>query len=145
MFQHNLLLIFRSFKRYRSTSIINLIGLSTGLASALLIYLWVNDEISIDKFHEKDSRLYQVMENRLSGDGVITGPQTAGPVAEVLEKEMPEVEYVAIVAPPTWRGFDRFILSVGENNIKATGQYAGKDYFNIFSYGLMHGDADQVL
>ncbi|MEX2231626.1 MAG: hypothetical protein WD824_05675 [Cyclobacteriaceae bacterium] len=76
MFRHNLLLIFRSFKRYRSTSIINLIGLSTGLASALLIYLWVNDELSIDKFHEKDSRLYQVMENRLSGDGVITGPGT---------------------------------------------------------------------
>jgi predicted permease len=145
MFRHNLLLIFRSFKRYRSTSIINLIGLSTGLASALLIYLWVNDEFSIDKFHEKDSRLYQVMENRLSGDGVITGPETSGPVAEVLAKEMPEVQYVAIVAPPTWRGFDGFILSVGENNIKATGQYAGKDYFNIFSYGLMHGDADQVL
>jgi ABC-type antimicrobial peptide transport system permease subunit len=55
------------------------------------------------------------------------------------------VEYVAAVAPSSWPGFDRLTLSVGENAVRATGQYVGKDYFNIFSYGLMEGDADQVL
>ena len=145
MFRHNLLIIYRSFMRFKSTSIINLIGLSTGLASTLLIYLWVNDELSVDKFHEKDSRLYQVMENHISSNGIVTWNSTAGPVAEALVKEMPEVEYVAAVAPPEWRGFDRFILSVGEKNIKTAGQYAGKDYFNIFSYDLVYGDADRVL
>ena len=54
MFRHNLLLSYRNFKRYKSSFFINLIGLSVGLASALLIFLWVNDELNVDKFHEKD-------------------------------------------------------------------------------------------
>ena len=48
MLQHNLMVIYRSFKRFKSTFIINLVGLAMGLASALLIYLWVNDELHID-------------------------------------------------------------------------------------------------
>ena len=54
MFRHNLLLIYRNFKRYKSSFLINLTGLSTGLACTLLIYLWVNDELSVDKFHITD-------------------------------------------------------------------------------------------
>ena len=145
MLQHHLILIYRSFKRFKSTFIINLIGLSSGLASALLIYLWVNDELHMDKFHEKDRRLYHVMDNHMQNDGWVTMIETAGPVADALVADMPEVEYTAALAPPTWPGFDRFVLTAGERNIRATGQYAGKDYFNIFSYRLIEGDANQVL
>ena len=129
MFKHNLILIYRSFKRFRSTFIINLIGLSIGLASALLIYLWVNDELHMDKFHEKDRRLYQVMDNHKQNDGWNTMIETAGPLADALVADMPEVEYTAALAPPTWAGFDKFVLTADERNIRATGQYAGKDYF----------------
>jgi putative ABC transport system permease protein len=145
MIRHTLLLIYRSFKRFKSTFVINLIGLSTGLASVLLIYLWVNDELSVDKFHAKDSRLYQVMERWDSKDGIKTVYETAGPTVVALDEEIPGIEYIAAVAPPTWPGFDGLVLSVGEQNIKATGQYVGKDYFNVFSYGLIAGNADQVL
>lgn len=145
MIRHNLLLIYRGFKRFKSTFIINLIGLSSGLASVLLIYLWVSDELSVDKFHDKDSRLYQVMERWDSGDRIQTLFESAGPVADALREDIPEVEYVAAVAPSSWAGFDAFVLSVDEQNIKTTGQYVGKDYFNIFSYGLIDGDANQVL
>lgn len=145
MFQHNLLIILRTFKKEKSSFIINMIGLSTGLASALLIYLWVNDELHMDKFHEKDSRLYHVMESHKQNDGWNTMIETAGPVADALVAEMPEVEYAVALAPPTWPGFDRFVLSVDERNVRATGQFAGKDYFNIFSYKLAQGDAGQVL
>lgn len=145
MFQHNLLITFRTFKKDKSSFIINLTGLSTGLASALFIYLWVNDELHMDKFHEKDSRLYQVMDSHKQNDGWNTMVETAGPVADALVSEMPEVEYAAALAPPTWPGFDRFVLTADERNIRATGQYAGKDYFNIFSYKLTQGDAGQVL
>ena len=145
MLQHNLILIYRSFKRFKSTFIINLIGLSTGLASALLIYLWVNDELHMDKFHEKDKRLYLVMDNHKQNDGWNTMIETAGPLADALVADMPEVEYTAALAPPTWAGFDKYVLTADERNIRATGQYAGKDYFNIFSYKLIQGDAKQVL
>ena len=145
MTQHNLKLIYRSFKRFKSTFIINLVGLSTGLASALLIYLWVNDELHVDKFHEKGNRLYQVMETLSENAGGNTVIETSGPVAEQLKADMPDVEYAAALAPPTWPRFDAFVLSTGGRDIRATGQYAGKDYFNIFSYKLIHGHADQVL
>jgi putative ABC transport system permease protein len=145
MLRHNLILIYRSFKRFRSTFIINLIGLSTGLASALLIYLWVNDELTIDKFHEKDSRLYQVRENWSEDTGGNTTIESSGPAADALKADMPEVEYAAALAPPNWPQFDRFVLSANERITRATGQYAGKDYFNIFSYKLVQGDANRVL
>jgi putative ABC transport system permease protein len=63
MLKHNFLIIFRNFLRSKSTFFINLIGLSTGIACALLIYLWVNYEIHVDKFNKNENRLYQVMEN----------------------------------------------------------------------------------
>ena len=145
MLQHNLVIILRGLRRFKRTFVINLVGLSVGLASALLIFLWVNDELSVDNFHEKDKRLYQVMTNIQENGGWNTMVDTPGPLAQTLAEEMPEIEYAAAVAPPNWRGFDRFILTVDKQNIKATGEYAGKDYFNIFSYELIQGDVGQVL
>src|SRR5260221_7449273 len=145
MLRHNLLIIFRGISRFKRTFVINLAGLSVGLASALLIFLWVNDELSVDKFHEKDERLFQIMTNVQQNGGWNTIVDSPGPLAQTLAEEMPEIEYAAAVAPPTWRGFDGFILTVDKQNIKATGEYAGKDYFTIFSYGLMQGNAGQVL
>lgn len=121
MFRHNLLMIYRSFRRFRSAFIINLLGLSTGLASALLIYLWVDNELRMDKFHEKDSRLYHVMESHLQNDGWNTMIETSGAAADALAAEMPEVEYAAALAPPTWPGFDRFVLTAEKRDIRATG------------------------
>ena len=145
MFRHNFLLTYRTFKRYKTTFFINLVGLSTGLACALLIYLWIHDELNMDKFHEKDEQLYQVMENWSFDTGIRTAFETSGPMADLLREEMPQVEYVAAVGPVFWPGFDSFTLSIGEKNIKAAGQYVGKDYCNIFSYELISGNKDQVL
>jgi putative ABC transport system permease protein len=140
MLLHTLLLIYRNFKRFKTTFFINLIGLSTGLACTLLIYLWVNDELSVDKFHTKDARLFQVMENQHNADGIETSDGTPGPLAEALSEEIPEVELAASVS---WS--ETYTLSSGDKNIKATGQYASKDFFSVFSYRLIHGNADQVL
>jgi putative ABC transport system permease protein len=139
MFRHNLLVIYRNFKRFKSTFFINLTGLSAGLACSLLIYLWVNDELSVDKFHGKDAQLFQVMENRVQAHGLITAQSTSIPLPDALKSEMPEVEY-AISSSPL-----EATLSVGTNDLKMNGKYAGKDIFNMFSYGLIQGDKNQVL
>jgi putative ABC transport system permease protein len=144
MIQHNLLLIYRNFKRFRSSFFINLIGLSTGLACTLLIYLWVNDELLVDKFHAKDARIFKLMEyQRNSGSNTRTTDSTPGLLAETLASDMPEVEFSTVATPSAW--FDKSVLSVGEKKIEAQGIYAGKDYFNIFSFGLLQGAADKVL
>jgi putative ABC transport system permease protein len=63
MFRHNILISYRNFLRYKSSFFINLLGLSSGLACALLIHLWIADEMSVDKFHRKGDQLYQVLRN----------------------------------------------------------------------------------
>lgn len=140
MFRHNLLITYRNFLRHKGSFLINLIGLSTGLACVLLIYLWVHDELTIDKFHEHDARLYQVLEQVDQGGGVITRITTAGPTAKALEEEMPEVERAVTatyIAP--------YVLTIEEKNQTADGIYVGKDFFHLFSFELIHGDKQQVL
>ncbi len=144
MLNHTLLLLYRNFKRFKSSFFINLIGLSSGLACTLLIYLWVNDEMHFDKFHENDSRLYQVMENQKAGDALVVKNRTSGLVAETLVAEVPEIEFAAAVIQSSW--FPKFILSVSDDNkVKAVGQFVSKDYFKVFSFGVTEGDESQML
>lgn len=143
MFRHNLLISFRSFQRDKSTFAINLIGLSIGLACVLLIFMWVNDELGVDKFHEKDNRLYQVMQNFHRPNGIHTWEATPGPLAEALAEELPEIESAVNV------NFSQFrptgILGEGDNYLEASGIFASEDFFEVFSFDLIHGDPKQVL
>jgi predicted permease len=140
MLKHALVLAFRNFRRHKSSFFINLIGLSTGLACALLIFLWVNDELKIDKFHEKDERLYQVLEHQQYAGEIMTTWSTPGLLAETLAEEVPEIEHAATVM---WPG--RYTLSVGDKNFKGLGRYAGPDFFHLFSFPLLHGQPETVL
>jgi len=140
MIKHSLLLIYRNFQRNRGYFLINLFGLATGLACTLLIYLWVRDELSVNKFHALDDRLYEVMEHQQYADHVMTTTSTPGILAETLKEEFPEVEYAATT---TW--IEPFTLSIKDHNVKAEGYHVGSDFFNMFSYPLLQGQPDQVL
>ena len=145
MHKHTLLLVYRSFLRYKSSFFINLIGLSTGLACALLIYFWVSDELNVDKFNAKDARLYQVLVNSHDEvNGIQTGPVTPGILAEALAREIPEVEYAASVVPASWFS-EQGIISLGEKKIKSKAHYASRDYFNMFSIDFINGNPRQAL
>ncbi|HTE32960.1 MAG TPA: ABC transporter permease, partial [Chryseolinea sp.] len=144
MLRHHLLIIFRSFNRFKTSFLINLIGLSSGLASVLLVYLWVNDELLVDKFHVHDARLYQLFEYQKNSQASIrVTNSTPGLLAETIQAESPEVEAAVTATPSDW--FDKFTLSIGETTIDSRGIYASRDYFKIFSYDLLHGDANKVL
>lgn len=142
MLKNHFKIVLRYLLKDRQFTFLNLIGLSTALACTLLIYLWINDEIKFDKFHQKDERLYQVMANQQSAEGIKTIHQTPALLADALAREMPEVEFAA----PAQGSFSgKQTLSVGDKHIKAEGLYAGKDYFNIFSWRLTEGNSSQVL
>jgi predicted permease len=143
MFRNNFKIAWRNLVKDRQFTILNLIGLSAGLACTIFIYLWVSDELSFDKFNEKDSQLYQLMEYRKSPELSTVSDESCGLLSEVLRQQRPEIEYAAAVAPPEW--FQKFTLTVGEKNIKGNGQYVGQDYFNIFSFKLLDGNKSQVL
>ena len=135
----------RRLLRDRQFTILNLIGLSTGLAAALLICLWVSDEMSVDKFHKNDRQLYQVINDLKTPQGTITFERTPVSLPEALVKAMPEVEYaVAVNDFFNWQSKEG-ILSYGDKHIQAQGRHAGKDFFNVFTYNLIQGNKDQAL
>ncbi len=140
MLNHYLLLIYRNFLRSKSYFGINLTGLTAGLVCTLLIYLWVRDEYRMNKFHENDVRLFQVMEHQKYADEIMTTSSTPGILAETFKQEMPEVEFASTT---TW--VSPYTLSFGDHNVKAEGYHGAEDYFNIFSFKLIQGDRNLVL
>lgn len=144
MIKHHLKLAYRNTLRNKSTFLINLIGLSTGLACALLIFLWVSDELSVDKFHEKDAQLFQVMKQAKTSNGeILTFKWTPAPLAAAMKTEMPEVELATscFFEPDAQKG----IIKVGASHLKAMDLFTKPDFFKIFSYHFLEGDKNQVL
>ena len=144
MLRHNITVSFRNFARHKTTFLINVIGLSSGLMCVLLIGLWVESELSVDKFHKNDSRLYQVM-NNLQFQNTLTLDITPVPLASALVAEFPEVERaVSTNNFFSWETRDG-ILKAGDVSIQATGWHAGPDFFKVFSFRLLQGDQNSVL
>ncbi len=144
MFKTNLKIAWRNLLKDKQFTLLNVLGLSAGLACALLIFLWVSDELSYDKFFANDNRLYKLFELRSNGAGdVAYTEESSGRLSEAIKASVPEVEYAAALAPPGWSAQNT--LSANEKNIKASGQYADKDYFNIFSFPLIDGNRNKVL
>jgi putative ABC transport system permease protein len=139
MFRHTLLLAYRSNRKYKSSFFINLVGLSTGLACSLLMYLWTTDELSYDKYHENGSRLYQVMANHHKPEGISTSNDTPGLLAEALEAEIAGVELTASTAGGTPQ---QFTLAAGERRLKTAGQFGSKDFFKVFTYPVIEGNTN---
>lgn len=141
----NFKIAWRRLRKDRLFTFLNMMGLSTGLACALLIYLWVDDERNIGKFNEKDSRLFEVMHNiTTAGGGVETIEPTPGLMAKSLQQQFPEIENAVSVIPTAL--YDKEgILSVKDNFIRTNRILAGKDYFHVFPYRLIAGDKDHVL
>lgn len=144
MVAHNILIILRNINRFKSAFLINLLGLSTGLACALLIYLWVRDEVMIDKFHAAGDRLMKVMEfQKNSENNIRVTDSTPGLLAEKLASDVPEVEFAAVVTP--WYWFEPFQFGYKEKYVATRSLYASKDFFSIFSFDLLAGSAPEVL
>ena len=144
MMNYQIRLIFRNFRRNSSSFFINLIGLATSFACAILIFLWVADEMSVDKFHKTDKQLYQVLENQAMSQGILTQEYTPDLLARNLAAEFPEIKYAVAVSPA--RMFGSFTVSADDNNlVKAAGQFAEPNFFKAFSYNLLQGNSEQVL
>ena len=140
MLKHNFKISLRNYLKHRSSFLINLTGLASGLTCVLLIYLWVDSELKMDKFHQNGNRLYQILANSSTSNGILTDEATPGLLAETMVEKLPEVESAVM---ESWT--NTYTLSHQEIIIKAVGQYASEDYFRVFSYELLQGSRDEVL
>ena len=83
---------YRNLMRNKGFSAINITGLAVGMAAAILILLWIQNEMSYDQFHQNKNRIYEVW-NRVPMQGKLQSWNTvSAPLARVLEKDLPEVE-----------------------------------------------------
>ena len=131
----------RFFGKQLSYTIINIGGLSVGIACSLLILLWVQDEVKVDRFHENEGRLFQVMRHAYFTDGkIFTWSAVPKPLAQVLEDEYPEVLQAELFS---WQ--QEYLISLDDQTYKEVGRYAGKDFFSIFSYPLLEGNIKTAL
>ncbi len=134
----------RNLIRHKQFTFLNLIGLATGLASALLIYLWVHDDLSIDRFHKNAGQLYQVMGNGPNADGeIVTSSYMPILLAKTLKDELPEVEDAASIKPPDEDQSPKGIITVHNTSIKARELFVTTNFFNLFSYGHVQEDKDK--
>ena len=81
----------RNLVRQKGFSIINIAGLAIGMAIAILIYIWVQHELSYDKFNSKYDRLYRLIQTQHYASGPLTTVCMPGPIAKDIKDEIPEI------------------------------------------------------
>src|SRR6201996_5193779 len=140
MIKNYLKVAWRNLVRNKAHTFINMAGLSVGLACSLLILLWVQNELNMDAFHKNGKSLYQVYEQQ-HFDNKITGQYyTPGVLAAELKRVVPEVQYAVSTAFN-----EQHTFKVGDKIIKLTGGSADADFFKMFSYPLIQGNAENAL
>lgn len=141
MFRNLLKHSFRSLRKQRSFVFINVAGLSIGLACTIIIALFIQYELSYDRYHEHKDRTYRVILHGKLGGQELQVTSTASIIAPTMLNEFPEVE-----------SFLR-INGHGRTNIKYEEKFFMEDdfieadstFFRFFSIPLIQGDEDKVL
>lgn len=131
---------YRNLLRNKGFSIINILGLAVGMASAMIILLWIQNEVSYDQFHEKKDRIYEAW-NRAEFSGELNCWNTTPKVlARTLERDLPEVEQAVRV---DWANSRLF--SIGEKRLTVEGSIVDSNFLQVFSFPLLKGNTASCL
>jgi putative ABC transport system permease protein len=129
----------RNIVRHKGYSFINITGLAIGMACCILILLWVQDELSFDRFHENAGDIHRVIQDINFADHSTTWAITQGPLGPALKNDFPEI---ADMARFTRRGMR---LSYQERIFDETLGMADGSIFKMFTFPLLRGDPDTAL
>lgn len=140
MFLNYFKVAIRNLRRNKVFSLINICGLAIGMACAVLILLWVENEMSFDRFHEKNDRLYEVYGN-VQMDGTLQSQvPTPELLAPTLKKDYPEIDQTTRLG---WN--ENMLMTSGEKHLKPTGSWADASFLSMFSLPLLKGDSHTAL
>ena len=140
MIRNYLFTALRVLRKNTLFSAINIIGLSVGLAASIIIYLWVYDELSFDRFHENADRIYRVERDMEIEEERMHVPITAPPVGPKMMEDYPQVEAFVRIARDNVQIEDDNRDFINERMI-----YADSSFFNFFSFGLVEGSKDCLV
>ncbi len=141
MFNNLLKHSIRSFKRQRAYIIINVLGLSIGIACSLLIALFVLNEASYDRYNIKKDRIFRLVLNGKIGGQEIVGAYTSAPIGPTMAREFPEVEDFLRMngTGPTVVEYNKQTFTE-EHLVEAD-----SSFFNFFTIPLLKGDPESCL
>jgi len=136
----------RNAIRQRQFTLLNLLGLSIGVTACLLIALYVQDEMSFDKFHEKGDRIYRLNQSMIWGDWNEQFGSTGPNLAIALREDIPEFEQVVRVHD-SGDAFVTYKPNIGDvKSFKETDHFITEEnFFEIFSFNLVQGNQATVL
>jgi putative ABC transport system permease protein len=130
----------RNLKRNRGYSLLNMFGLALGMACALLIMLWINDEWQYDRFHKNHGNLYAVYERQSYDGKVFTFPAMPGPFVPAIKAEIPEIKYAART---DWG--PQVLFKLGDKSISESGLHVDPDFLKMFSFTWLKGNQATAL
>lgn len=138
MFKTYFKLAYRNIIRDKAYSIINISGLAIGLAASILILLWVQNELSYDKFHKNAGQIYRIDSD--FGDSKTAASSAGMPFG--LKSEIPAVKNAARLYP----GFPSILFETGNKKFQEEHVfYADPGFMEMFSYPLIKGDRATAL
>jgi len=130
----------RNMSRNKLTGFINVFGLAIGLSCSLLIWLWVSDELSYNRFLPGVKDVYEVHVNAPFNGDTITLTAGPGPLAEAIQNNIPQVEQATKMI------YTRdVLLTAGDRSLKEKGTYATAGFFKVFPFKTIDGDADKSV
>src|SRR3569833_1360780 len=130
----------RSITKNKAYSFINIVGLSAGLTCFAFIFLWVNDELSFDKFNKNYARIVRLTETAKTETGINRSATTSAPMAKALKDDYPEVENTVRVDM-----HEEIVQHNGQQVLQSGILIADPSIFDVFSYGLSRGDVKTAL
>lgn len=141
MFKNYLKVTLRSLKKQKVYTFINVFGLAIGLAFCALIFLYVQDELSYDRFHENKDRIFRVEQRYFNADGSVRHDGVNGsiPLGPTLKQDIPGIETYT-----RYLRHDHYIKS-NKEAIRELVHYADEDIFKIFSFRFIAGDQETAL
>ncbi|HKK11492.1 MAG TPA: ABC transporter permease [Flavobacteriaceae bacterium] len=130
---------FRNLWKNKTFSFINILGLTVGMASAILILLWIQNEMSHDRFHKKLDRIY-TLNNRDKFNGELWAWNTTPKIlAPTIKKEFPDVEEAVRVTRAN------FLFSIGDKHLNAQGSFVDPNFLKVFTFPLVKGNDSIAL
>jgi putative ABC transport system permease protein len=149
MLRNYLKIALRTLKRHPAHTTVNVVGLAAGLAVCLVIGLYVQHELSYDRFHKSSDRIHRVVRADTTGEAFgptsvrrLEGSAQPPPgLAQSLTSRFPEIEHATVVAPVS-----EPLLGRGENRLYVDRVVrADTSFFDVFSFTLHHGDPATAL
>ena len=141
MFQGAFKTMRRNFGRHKGYSLLNVAGLSVGLAAFILILLFVRYEFRYEKHHANAARIYRLVIEQNLGDRVFRAASSPVPLAEALRRELPEVEEFA-----RFYSRSRVLVGLEDRQFSEDGLcFADPGALRMFSYPMLRGDPGSAL